>query len=337
MDSAILSKQELRNVRRFWQSKNVGRLVEGQTPVVLDESMDILTAFDTLVDQNILSALVKRQQRRKEDSLGRGHDVYCGIFSYRAILQVFLKHYNARNFEGQEEELGTIMAKTLYARYRDLGQFCADRAPSFVTLLTSEPLADAVMYFTNGTHRLSVVGDKGECCGVVSQSMALQFLHENAQGSPLEAILERKIEDMAPSRVNCAVLSCMGSEPFITVLRKMVDHDVSSIAILDERGELCGALSMSDLKHMLRSSSHYSFEMSLHDLLIQLRTEQAINKRAKDTFPYFGIRPHRSLKDAVSKMVALKSHRLWLIDEYHHVTGMISITDILRILAPLPI
>ena len=77
------------------------------------------------------------------------------------------------------------------------------------------------------------------------------------------------------------------------------------------------------------------FWVSLHDFVRELRVFQSMTEhKARDTFPYFGTKADKPLSHAIERMVLLKTHRLWIVDDFHHAIGMISMTDVLRKLTP---
>ena len=54
----------------------------------------------------------------------------------------------------------------------------------------------------------------------------------------------------------------------------------------------------------------------------------------KASFPVFDASPSVTLDYAIRKLVAVKAHRLWIVDEEGKLNGVLSLTDIIKVLLP---
>lgn len=50
----------------------------------------------------------------------------------------------------------------------------------------------------------------------------------------------------------------------------------------------------------------------------------------KDRLPVFDVRLNTTLGFTVAKLLATKSHRVWVIDERERAIGVVSLTDVMR-------
>lgn len=53
----------------------------------------------------------------------------------------------------------------------------------------------------------------------------------------------------------------------------------------------------------------------------------------QDRIPVFDVRLDTTLGFAVAKLLATKSHRVWVIDEREKAIGVVSLTDVMRAIA----
>ncbi|KAA8491064.1 Protein SDS23 [Porphyridium purpureum] len=321
----------------FWGSTRCGELVEehlaGATPEVLRSDMTIGEGFARLVERNILSALVERPKAPDGTKAG-----YCGLLSYRAVLEAFLEIYpkgSPRPDGLTAEQIAHIVQDSLNSRYNSLEEFCRQNKPSFIAVDNDDVLNVALGFFVNGTHRLTVVDGQNNLVGTLTQSMVLKHLKQKMHPD-LDFIVNETLELLGLTNPERTVMSCFDSEPVLSAVSMIVKYDISSVAILDDRGLLTGSVSLSDIKYIFRFRRGDLLWAPLHDFLRAVREFQSISEHsARDTFPYFGTHADKSLAHAINRMVLLKTHRLWIVDDFHHVRGCVSITDVIRKLASL--
>jgi CBS domain-containing protein len=114
---------------------------------------------------------------------------------------------------------------------------------------------------------------------------------------------------------------------------KMNSENVSSIALVDEDGVLVGTFSISDVKYLIKASKFEYLRESCVDYISSVRQYQSVHEHhGKDTFPAFSVHQNTKLVDAVGKLVATRTHRMF-ITEHGKAIGVLTLTDVLEALS----
>ena len=104
-----------------------------------------------------------------------------------------------------------------------------------------------------------------------------------------------------------------GDKPLAEALSLLLNEGVSSLAILDNSSNVIGNISVADVKLLTTSSSLPLLRNTcIHFISVILSTRGMYE--GKDTFPVFHVTPMNTLATTVAKLVATKSHRLWVTE-----------------------
>ncbi len=104
-----------------------------------------------------------------------------------------------------------------------------------------------------------------------------------------------------------------GDQPLAEALTLLLNEGVSSLAVLDNASSVVGNISVADVKLLTKSSSLPLLRNTcIHFISVILSTRGMYE--GKDSFPVFHITPMNTLAHAVAKLVATKSHRLWVTE-----------------------
>jgi CBS domain-containing protein len=82
----------------------------------------------------------------------------------------------------------------------------------------------------------------------------------------------------------------------------------------------------------MKSYRHQLLWKTCFQFVSLVRTQQGIDD-GQDRLPVFDVRLDTTLGFAVAKLLATKSHRVWVIDERERAIGVLSITDVMRAIA----
>lgn len=132
------------------------------------------------------------------------------------------------------------------------------------------------------------------------------------------------------------------------VIAFLTDRGFSAAPVIDDAGRPIGVLSRADILTHDREEARRAFPEFYH--VEELHTEQgerlgqgfqveAVDRtRARDimTPVVFSVHPNASSEKVIEHMRGLKVHRLFVVDEFGVLIGVISIMDILRHLQPEP-
>jgi len=111
---------------------------------------------------------------------------------------------------------------------------------------------------------------------------------------------------------------------------------LSSIALVNHKGELMANLSMADIKYLLQFNRLDLLFQSTKHFIQEVRLAKDKEHEYKSQAPIFTVTKDTSFKHAVGKLLATKSHRMWVTKDSlaHHPIGVITLSDILRVLTP---
>jgi len=112
--------------------------------------------------------------------------------------------------------------------------------------------------------------------------------------------------------------------PFSDALQILYLNRVSGIALVDQEGHLRGNFSASDLRGILPDSFHMFYGSTLHFLCKGTQSYPKVPKSCLDT---------TTLGTALGMLVENHVHRLYIVDELDHPIGIVSLSDIIAVLA----
>ncbi|CAG8655101.1 7569_t:CDS:2, partial [Cetraspora pellucida] len=169
----------------------------------------------------------------------------------------------------------------------------------FYSVLPETSLLQVVELFGSGTHRVAVVDADGIIKGILTQSRVVNYFYENViKFPPIEQLFPKPLNELDIG--TGFVVSAINDSFVLDALTMMNKNGLSSIAIVDSEGLLIGNISMTDIK---------------------------------DRYPVFDVRPTSTLGYTIAKLSATRAHRLWVVDERMRAVGVVSLTDILLVIA----
>jgi len=195
-------------------------------------------------------------------------------------------------------------------------------------VLTLEALLDP---FSSGMHRILVEVSSPD--GIIrqirnlSQTDVLRFLLQNQFLIPQEMIISNLNKLKA---VSYNVLKTKTTDKVVDAFQKLNHSYVSALAVVDQEGKLVSTLFTSDLRFITSDVLHKMSNMTVHDFLTSGRKGNDLRKPVLiDEFTH-------GIMNAVSRMLLSQTHRLWLVDDLKAPIGVITMSDIFRVLARRP-
>lgn len=105
-----------------------------------------------------------------------------------------------------------------------------------------------------------------------------------------------------------------GDRPLAEALALLLDEGISSLAVLDNGHNVVGNISTTDTKLLTKSSSLPLLRNTCIHFISVILTSRGMFE-GKDSFPVFHIGWYNTLSHTVAKLVATKSHRMWITDQ----------------------
>lgn len=93
----------------------------------------------------------------------------------------------------------------------------------------------------------------------------------------------------------------------------MNNEGLTSIAVVDNGYNVVGNISTKDVRHLTSSSNAHLLNSSCMHFISVILNERGVEK-GKDVFPVFYVNPYSTLAHTVAKLVATRSHRMWVVE-----------------------
>ncbi|ANZ74090.1 BA75_00846T0 [Komagataella pastoris] len=292
-----------------WQNIELSALVEENKLIFINENISVEEAFDTLVKNNLTSLPVEKYR----------NDLDCLTFDYADLNSYLLLVLNrirserllSINYEPREDIPDLIQKAQKGEQVPVKFVIQLINKNPFIKLHESETLSTVVEILGNGVHRIAIMSDT-QITGILSQRRLIKYLWDNARKfHSLDPLLGASLAQLNIGSTN--VVSIYGDQLLIEALSKMHELMISSMAVVDKHHNLLGNISVTDVKHVSKSSqSPLLYKSCLHFVSYILNLKGLEN--GKDSFPIFHVTPNSSLSRTMAKLVATKSHRLWIVN-----------------------
>jgi CBS domain-containing protein len=113
--------------------------------------------------------------------------------------------------------------------------------------------------------------------------------------------------------MNQLTLLFSGDKPLTDALQLMSNEGLTSVAVVDNALNVVGNISSADVKHLTNTSSLPLLKSSCIHFISVILSERGV-ENGKDSFPVFHVNPYSTLAHTVAKLVATKSHRMWVVE-----------------------
>ncbi|KAI8981686.1 hypothetical protein BDF20DRAFT_420170 [Mycotypha africana] len=344
-----------------WTLTKASNLVEDQKVISIDGRLPVEEACNVLINNNISSAPVYDSQINKVSTAIPHPKSYIGMFDYGDVIAYILlllentpqpppekgeeegfpenlTQHHPHNHQSQlKQENLTFEIKNIM-KYALDGQevpvkFVSDLSQKnpFYSIMPEATLLSAVEEFAYGTHRVCVLNPEGSIKGILSQSTVVKYFYEHQQQFPdIGCMMNKTLKELGLGESD--VIAVNADSPVLDALALMSKHNISSVAVLGHLGVVLGNISLTDVKHVIKSYGHQLLWKTCFQFVSLVRSEQGIND-GQDRLPVFDVRLDTTLGYTVAKLLATKSHRVWVIDERERAIGVVSLTDIMRVIA----
>ncbi|KAI9860184.1 MAG: cell separation during budding [Trichoglossum hirsutum] len=291
---------------RDWKSIKVCELVDEENVCFVGLDTPVETTTQMLIESGAPVILLRETADSK---------VACGTFDYTDLNAYLLLVVGL--VQPEEGDMSSFQELAKKARegnpvpvkhVKNLG-----KKNAFITLPESALLPTAVEIFGSGLHRIAIVKDgTNEVVGVLSQLRLVEFFWENGRSfTSIDQLYPQQLKDLAIG--SSQVIAINGDKPLSAALELMNCEGVSSLAVIDNQNNVVGNISTVDVKHLTRSTSlPLLWSSCIHFVSVILSDRGLMD--GKDSFPVFHVNPYSTLAHTVAKLIATRSHRMWVVD-----------------------
>ncbi|KAF2200537.1 hypothetical protein GQ43DRAFT_373591 [Delitschia confertaspora ATCC 74209] len=182
-----------------------------------------------------------------------------------------------------------------------------------ITLPKTAKIPQAMEVFGGGVHRILIVEeDSTDVVGILTQLRLVKFFWENRQSFPVvDQLYPQLIKDLNIG--SHSVYAINGDRPLTEALELMHNEGITSLPVLDNQNNVIGNISHVDVRLLTKSTSLPLLHSSCIHFISVILSERGMND-GKDSFPVFHVNPFSTLAHTVAKLVATRSHRMWVVE-----------------------
>ena len=292
-----------------WQYIKLSQLIEPKKLIFIPATASVEESFNTLVKHHLNSIPVETMPG----------DMNCLTFDYNDLNSYLLLVLNKITIENKQ-----IMEDCQNGKPVPVGEIVklTPKNP-FIKIAEDETLSTVMGILGSGVHRVAITNNEmTKVKGILSQRRLIKYLWDNARKfQSLESLFNYTLQDLKigvlnsnakPTFKQSRVISINGEEPLIMGLYKMFVERISSIAVVDNQYNLIGNISVTDVKHVTRTSQYPLLHKTCRHFISIILNSRGL-ETGKDSFPIFHVYPNSSLARTLAKLVATRSHRLWIV------------------------
>jgi 5'-AMP-activated protein kinase regulatory gamma subunit len=288
--------------------------------IVIDSQSSLLQGFETLVDNNILSAPVYDASKNK----------YIGFLDVRDLVSfvVFLVDEQKVSDTKTLKDIITHGIKMFKTPTTDgVTISYLSRRNKFIPVQEEATLWTAAQIIARqSVHRVPVVNKEGKVVNIISQSSLLGFLNDH-----LTELKEETDKTIGELRIGSRPVTSVNKDAAVIEAFRLMDrHRRSGVALVDNSGRLVGTTTGKDLGLFIKNPTLATLEqVTIFNFLNTIRSQQIDIKS-----PTIAVFEKDTLGKAIGLLAATKVHRVFVCDneQFFRPIAVISITDILNYL-----
>lgn len=193
---------------------------------------------------------------------------------------------------------------------REIQPIC--RKETLVNLTADANLSQAIEVLGSGIHQFLVTNDAGSVIGIVTQLQIVEFFWNEAINFPaIDRLYGVILRDLGIGSQN--IISVNSDVPLSEALTIMNDEGLTSVAVVDNGHNVVGNISTRDVRHLTSTSSAPLLGSTCMHFISHILNEKGVEK-GRDAVPVFHVNPYSTLAHTVAKLVATKSHRMWVVE-----------------------
>jgi len=180
----------------------------------------------------------------------------------------------------------------------------------------------SINFIHTGIHRCPLIDKEGVVVGLVAQfDVAVELNKELHQGAA-KGMGETELSKFG---VGMSVPITIEQDQLVTHAVTELDcYQVSALPVVDGNGRLVGNFSVTDLINIWTDKDGAA-------KLLEMTVTEYLERNSKESLNPITCKQSDSLNTAVSLMIEKKIHRVWIVDENQKPIGVVSMTDLFKI------
>ncbi|ORX96704.1 cystathionine beta-synthase [Basidiobolus meristosporus CBS 931.73] len=317
----------LSEIQSDWGMIKAKELIQVQNVIIIDGEASLESAVQTLIRGGVSSAPIYSQETNN----------FIGMFDYRDMLTYVLAVKERSSILQKESspEIADLIKRASNAESIPvkLASDLSQRNP-FYSVTEDTSLIQILDLLSSHVQRVVVADNEGKLTGILSQSLIVEYIFTRLEHYPdLKALFMKTLPELNMGKTE--VISISTDRPVIDAMALLIRSGLSSVAVVDPSDRVLGNISLSDVKQYIQKNYRQAI---LHgtclQFISQIRMDQGLECGA-DHAPIYDVPPNATLHHTVAKMLATKAHRIWVSDSNGRPVGVVSLTDVVRLLSGL--
>ncbi|RDA86235.1 hypothetical protein CP532_5116 [Ophiocordyceps camponoti-leonardi (nom. inval.)] len=290
---------------REWRDITIGEIVSSDDVKWVEMDSSVEEATMTLLKSKANVVLAREN--------AKANTAVC-TFDYSDLNAYLLVVIGMTRPEGDQVQLyNEIMANGQQGTpisVRAIQPLC--RQEPLINVAASANLSHAIEILGSGIHRLIVTCPEGGVVGILSQLRMIDFFWNEGINFPaVDRLYSASLRDLGIGTQQ--IISVNSDAPLSDALILMNVEGLTSIAVVDNGQNVVGNISSKDVRHLTKASSAPLLTDSCMHFISVILNERGV-ERGQDAFPVFYVSPYSTLAHTVAKLVATRSHRMWMVE-----------------------
>uniref|UniRef100_G1SV35 5'-AMP-activated protein kinase subunit gamma-1 n=1 Tax=Oryctolagus cuniculus TaxID=9986 RepID=G1SV35_RABIT len=283
--------------------------------VVFDTSLQVKKAFFALVTNGVRAAPLWDSKKQSFVVL-RASSWPPGMLTITDFINILHRYYKSalvQIYELEEHKIET---------WREV--YLQDSFKPLVCISPNASLFDAVSsLIRNKIHRLPVIDpESGNTLYILTHKRILKFLKLFITEFPKPEFMTKSLQELQiGTYANIAMVRT--TTPVYVALGIFVQHRVSALPVVDEKGRVVDIYSKFDVINLAAEKTYNNLDVSV---------TKALQHRSHYFEGVLKCYLHETLETIINRLVEAEVHRLVVVDESNVVKGIVSLSDILQAL-----
>lgn len=232
-----------------------------------------------------------------------------------------------------KDNIGALYQKSATLPFqRVLDMIDLSKRNPYAPVHLDDPIGAALLLFSQPVHRVPVHDEAENLVGILSQSDLIKYFvhHPDLLSEIIDlSVLELRL-GTSEAKLD-KLISINKKLPAIEAFKLMNTHYLSAVAVVDDEGHLFSSISATDLRNI---SFNLADEFSLKALALPAQEFIDLSRKVRGQQQDFLVwcQPGSALRDVIRHMYENHVHRVYLVDNYINFFGVVSVTDIARLL-----
>uniref|UniRef100_A0A4X2LVJ1 5'-AMP-activated protein kinase subunit gamma-1 n=1 Tax=Vombatus ursinus TaxID=29139 RepID=A0A4X2LVJ1_VOMUR len=241
---------------------------------------------------------------------------FVGMLTITDFINILHRYYKSalvQIYELEEHKIET---------WREV--YLQDSFKPLVCISPNASLFDAVSsLIRNKIHRLPVIDpDSGNTLYILTHKRILKFLKLFIAEFPKPDFMSKSLEELQiGTYANIALVRT--TTPVYVALGIFVQHRVSALPVVDEKGRVVDIYSKFDVINLAAEKTYNNLDISV---------TKALQHRSHYFEGVLKCYQHETLETIINRLVEAEVHRLVVVEENNVVKGIVSLSDILQAL-----